>query len=273
MNGAEAIAGSDMPAAALPRFDELCAAPGWTQIDFLSDLHLSQDTPATFAALAAHLRNTEAQAVFLLGDIFEVWVGDDASLDRFEARCMTLLREVSQSKKLFFMPGNRDFLVGPTMLDAVNMQGLSDPTVLLAFGQRILLSHGDALCLDDLAYQQFRAEVRGKAWQDNFLARPLAERKALARRMRDASEGIKRAKMPDNWADLDPNACLQWLAHAQSDLLIHGHTHRPATHALSRDKQRMVLSDWDLDAQHGPARAEVLRLSAAGLQRIKPADG
>ena len=270
MDGA-AAAQQGQSACALPRFDELCAPPAWTQIDFLSDLHLSQDTPATFEAFAAHLRHTRAQAVFLLGDIFEAWVGDDARFEGFEARCVALLREASLRSRLFFMPGNRDFLVGPALLSAVDVQGLNDPTVLLAFGQRVLLSHGDALCLGDTAYQQFRAEVRGRPWQEAFLAKSLAERKALARRMRDASENIKRSHLPADWADLDAPACLLWLAHAQADCQIHGHTHRPAVHTLSSRAQRWVLSDWDLDGPHGSARAEVLQLSAAGLRRASPA--
>ena len=270
MSGGAAAQDSES-ASAVPRFDEICAPPAWVQIDFLSDLHLSQDTPATFDAFAAHLRYTSAQAVFMLGDIFEVWVGDDARFEGFDARCVALLREASLRTKVFFMPGNRDFLVGPALLDAVEVQGLNDPTVLLAFGQRVLLSHGDALCLDDTAYQQFRAEVRGKPWQNAFLAKPLAERKALARGMRDASENIKRAHMPADWVDLDAPACLQWLEQARADVLIHGHTHRPAMHALSSSAQRWVLSDWELDGQHGSARAEVLRLSASGLQRVSPA--
>lgn len=270
MNG-DITARSAEPAPPLARFEEICAPADWAQIDFLSDLHLSQDTPATFDALAQHLRHTSAQAVFLLGDIFEVWVGDDARFDGFEAHCTALLLEASRHRKLFFIPGNRDFLIGPAMLAATGMQLLNDPAVLLAFGQRMLLSHGDALCLDDTAYQQFRTEVRSNAWQNRFLAQSLTARKALARQMRDASEGVKRAQMRDNWSDLDANACLQWLAHARAATLIHGHTHRPGIHALSPSQQRIVLSDWDLDTQPGPSRAEVLRLSAAGLTRMAPA--
>lgn len=266
MKSADRAAGGK--AHALPSFDELQAPPGWTQIDFLSDLHLAPDMPATLAALGRHLRDTPAQAVLLLGDIFEVWVGDDARFDAFEARCTALLREAGQRLNLFFMPGNRDFLVGPDLLAEVGMQGLNDPTVLLAFGQRILLSHGDALCLDDADYQRFRAEVRGEAWQADFLAKPLDERRAIARGLRKQSERLKREQMPSDWSDLDAAACLDWLAQARADRLIHGHTHRPASHALAPGKDRVVLSDWDLDGQHGPARAEVLRLSAAGLQRL-----
>jgi UDP-2,3-diacylglucosamine hydrolase len=269
MNG-DNEARSAEPAPPLPRFEEISAPNDWVQIDFLSDLHLAQDTPATFDAFARHLRCTGAQAVFLLGDIFEVWVGDDARLDDFEARCTALLHEVSQQRKLFFMPGNRDFLLGPAMLGAAGMQGLNDPTVLLAFGQRIVLSHGDALCLADRDYQQFRSEVRSQAWQHRFLAQPLTTRKTLARQMRDASEGVKRAQMIDDWSDLDADACRQWLAHAGAATLIHGHTHRPGIHALGPHQQRIVLSDWDLDTQDGPPRAEVLRLNAAGLTRLAP---
>ncbi|MBT9504733.1 MAG: UDP-2,3-diacylglucosamine diphosphatase [Burkholderiaceae bacterium] len=252
----------------MPLFEEHSASSAWAQIDFLSDLHLAPDTPATLAAFGRHLHDTPAQAVFLLGDIFEVWVGDDARFDGFEAQCTALLHLAAQRLQLFFMPGNRDFLVGSALLADVGMQGLSDPTVLTAFGQRILLSHGDALCLDDADYQRFRAEVRGQAWQTGFLSKPLEERRTIARGLRTQSEDRKRGQMPGDWSDLDAAACLDWLAHAKADLLIHGHTHRPATHALAAGKERVVLSDWDLDGQHGPARAEVLRLSAAGLQRL-----
>jgi UDP-2,3-diacylglucosamine hydrolase len=254
-------------------FDALNADPAWSQIDFLSDLHLSQDTPRTFEALAQHLRRTPAQVVFLLGDIFEVWVGDDMRFEGFEAQATAMLEEAGQRLALFFMAGNRDFLLGADMLAAARLRGLNDPTVLHAFGQRLLLSHGDALCLDDTAYQQFRAQVRGAPWQQAFLARPLAERKQLARQMRAQSQEVQRGQTPADWADLDRAATLAWLQQADAPRLIHGHTHRPALHQLDAGHQRWVLSDWDLDGQHGPARADVLRLSAAGLQRIAPDRG
>lgn len=245
-------------------FAELSAPAHWQRIDFLSDLHLSPETPATLAALAAHLDETRADAVFLLGDIFEVWVGDDARFEPFEAACVAMLRAASTKHSLFFMVGNRDFLVGPAMRADCGMQGLADPTVLMAFGQRWLLSHGDALCLEDLPYQAFRAQVRSPAWQAEFLARPLKERQTLARQMRAASQANQSKQAL--WADLDPAACIDWLQASDCTDLIHGHTHRPADHSLAGGLRRHVLSDWDFEAS--PPRGDVLRLRHAGLRRI-----
>ena len=248
----------------LPEFGELIAPPEWRRIDFISDLHLSPDTPATFAALASHLEETAAYAVILLGDIFEVWVGDDARFDPFEAQCVALLRAASQRLKLFFMAGNRDFLVGTAMLADSGMQGLADPTVLSAFGQRWLLTHGDALCLEDKPYQAFRTQVRNPAWQAALLAKPLEERRTIGQQMRAASKMKQSGE--ELWADLDTAACIEWLQAANCHAMIHGHTHRPGTHQLAPGLSRHVLSDWDCEAK--PPRAEVLRLRQAGLRRI-----
>src|SRR5205823_8020090 len=164
---------ADCAVPALAHFD---APPTWRTIDFLSDLHLSDSTPRTFDALATHLRCTEADAVFILGDLFDVWVGDDARHDGFEAQCAAMLAEATAHRFIAFMAGNRDFLVGPDMLAHCGVVALADPTVLLAFDQRLLLSHGDALCLSDVAYQAFRAQVRNPVWQREFLAKPMNER-------------------------------------------------------------------------------------------------
>ncbi|MDC6167458.1 UDP-2,3-diacylglucosamine diphosphatase [Paucibacter sp. XJ19-41] len=244
----------------------LIAPPEWGVIDFLSDLHLAPATPLTLAALAQHLERTPAQAVFLLGDIFEVWIGDDARFEGFEAACTALLQRASQRHRLFFMAGNRDFLLGKAMAQDAGMQLLPDPVALEAFGQRVLLSHGDALCLDDHDYQRFRAQVRGADWQREFLAQPLAQRRAIARQMREASELNKRQQSPQAWSDLDANACRDWLRQTRCQVLLHGHTHRPAAHDLGDGLWRWVLSDWDLEAEL--PRADVLRLDAQGLRRI-----
>jgi UDP-2,3-diacylglucosamine hydrolase len=246
---------------------ELLAPDAWVQIDFLSDLHLAPQTPATLAALQHHLLNTPAQAVFLLGDIFEVWIGDDTRFEPFEAQCTALLAAASRRLDLFFMAGNRDFLVGERMLKACGTQALSDPTVLIAFGQRWLISHGDALCLADLPYQAFRSQVRSKAWQDQFLAQPLEVRRALARQMREASQASQ--AQSSDWIDLDTSACEQLLEQTGCHALIHGHTHRPAVHVLALGLQRHVLSDWDFDGSS--PRGDVLRLSGNGLLRLHPA--
>ncbi|XHS77732.1 UDP-2,3-diacylglucosamine diphosphatase [Burkholderiaceae bacterium UC74_6] len=251
----------------LPEFAALIAPPEWRRIEFISDLHLSPQTPKTLAAFAAHLEETAADAVILLGDIFEVWVGDDARFDPFEAECCALLKRASQRRKLFFMAGNRDFLVGPEMLADCGMQGLADPTVLSAFGQRWLLTHGDALCLEDKPYQAFRAQVRSPAWQAALLSKPLAERRAIGQQMRAASK-MKQAG-EELWADLDTAASVEWLKAANCHAMLHGHTHRPGQHELAPGLSRHVLSDWDLDGHHGgEPRAEVLRLRQAGLRRI-----
>ncbi len=169
------------------------------------------------------------------------------------------------------MHGNRDFLVGQRLADLCNMTLLADPTLLVfrsSSDQRYLLSHGDALCIDDVDYMQFRQQVRSAEWQQTFLAKPLAERQAIARGLRQQSEAKK--LVCTDYADVDAGAALQWLQVANAKTLIHGHTHKPATHQLDVAHQRIVLSDWDASAT--PPRAEVLRLSLSlgvfGLQRI-----
>jgi UDP-2,3-diacylglucosamine hydrolase len=253
-------------APAVPRWAELNAPPHWRTVDFISDLHMQAAEPATFEAWRRYILSTPADAVFLLGDVFEVWVGDDAAREgSFEAACAAVMREASQHKALFFMHGNRDFLVARAFLDAAGAALLSDPTVLAFDSRRWLLSHGDALCLDDTGYMAFRSEVRSAAWQAAFLAKPLAEREAIARGLRERSEALK--KEVGTYADVDAQAAGELLRDANAAVMIHGHTHKPAEHTLAQGLQRVVLSDWDAAAV--PPRAQVLRLAAGGaLQRI-----
>ena len=246
-----------------PPFPELRADPTWRCIDLLSDVHLHADMPLTFEAWRAHLLHTPADAVLMLGDLFEVWVGDDIRSHGFEARCLQVMQEAGQHRALAFMPGNRDFLVGDAMLADAGLLRLADPTLLLAFGQRWLLSHGDALCVADTAYQTFRQQVRSTAWQTAFLGQPLPLRQQQARAMRDASAAHQASMPTAGWADVDDQATIQWLDAAAAPALIHGHTHRPATHALPEGRSRHVLGDWDLD--NSPPRARALRLTAGGL--------
>ncbi len=253
---------------ALPTFWEMQASAEWRTIDFISDLHLAEDTPQTFDAFASYLRQTRADAVFILGDLFEVWVGDDARHEGFEAQCAEVLCEASTRCALGFMVGNRDFLVGADMLKACGVLALADPTVMLAFGERIMLTHGDALCMADVAYQRFRAVVRNPAWRRDFLARPLAERRRLARDVRDESERRKLEQLAGRDADIDFATAVRWMHEAGTTVLIHGHTHRPGTDGLAPGFLRHVLSDWDLDQTDGPPRAEVLRWTAGGLKRL-----
>jgi UDP-2,3-diacylglucosamine hydrolase len=252
--------------AALPAVAQLDAPPDWRAVEFISDLHLSPATPRSTAAWQDYLRDTDADAVLLLGDVFEVWIGDDAAdTPGFEADAAATLADSARRRWTGFMAGNRDFLLGDTLLARCGVHRLADPTRLVFGGQQVLLSHGDLLCLGDTAYQRFRREVRGNAWQQRFLAQSLSERAALARAMRDASEQLKQRVSPAEWADVDDAAAAQWLRDAGCRALIHGHTHRPGTVALEDGMQRHVLSDWDLDHAQ---RAQVLRLTADGaLQR------
>ena len=253
----------------LPQFWEFEAPAAWRSIDFISDLHLQASQPRTASALAAHLRGTQADAVFILGDLFETWVGDDARHGAFEAHVADILKDASARRSVAFMSGNRDFLLGASFLQECGVMALPDPTVLVAFGERLLLTHGDALCLDDTAYQRFRGEVRTEHWRQTFLARPLDERRALAARMREASAEHQRMQPAQSHADVDPAAAVQWMHEAATPTLVHGHTHRPATEQIAPGFTRMVLTDWELDRT--PARCGVLRLSGRGLERVAPA--
>lgn len=241
----------------------LQAPAAWRTVDFISDLHLSAEQPATFAAWQSYLASTPADAVFMLGDIFEVWVGDDVLADpvlkdgSFEGQCAAVIAAAGERLALFFMHGNRDFLVGQQLMARCGMHLLDDPTVLEFRTWRWLLSHGDALCLDDVDYLRFRAQVRSPDWQAEFLAKPLAERQAMARALRAQSEARK--KTDAVYADVDAAAATDWLKAAKAGTLLHGHTHRPDQHVLIDGFERVVLSDWDVQAQ--PPRAEVLRLS------------
>lgn len=243
------------------------APPEWRVVDFISDLHLQANEPLTFAAWQRYLENTRADAVFMLGDLFEVWVGDDAASDSasptgrghpsFEAVCASVLKRASSRISLHFMHGNRDFLVGEKFCESTGLTLLDDPCVFEFHGERWALSHGDALCLADVDYQVFRKTVRSPAWQAGFLAKPLKQRRDIARGLREQSEARKSAAA--TYADADEEATLQLLSRASARLLVHGHTHRPATHVLPGGLQRHVLSDWDLTAV--PARAQVFRLA------------
>ena len=250
---------------ALPRFQELQAPASWRTADFISDLHLQAAEPATFDAWRAYMRSTPADAVFILGDLFEVWVGDDAAIEPgLEADCAAVLRATAGRLPVFFMHGNRDFLVGPGLVEAAHTTLLQDPAVLSFLGQRWLLMHGDALCLADADYLAFRAEVRAPAWQREFLARPLAQRTAVARELRQQSEARKRSGVA--YADVDAGAAVEWLQAADARTMIHGHTHRPGDHELAGGRRRFVLSDWDATAP--VPRLQVLRVGDAGPLRI-----
>ncbi len=249
---------------AVPEFAELQAPVNCRTADFISDLHLQVTEPETFEAWRRYMAASPADVVFILGDLFEAWVGDDAAVEPgFAFDCAAVLQAAAAIRPVFFMHGNRDFLVGESFLRGCGITLLADPTVFGFAGQRWLLTHGDALCLDDVDYMKFRALVRSTAWQQDFLAKPLAERRAIAREMRGESESRKLSAI--EYADVDSLFSIAWLAAADAHTMIHGHTHKPADHVLG-DHRRIVLSDWD--AMATPARLQALRLTAAGTQRV-----
>ncbi|MCB2016739.1 MAG: UDP-2,3-diacylglucosamine diphosphatase [Hydrogenophaga sp.] len=255
------------------RFATVHAPAHWQAVDFISDLHLQASEPDTAAAWRNYLsrpQGEKADALFILGDLFEVWIGDDELDDPhgFAAKCAGALRQYSVTTPIYFLCGNRDFLIGERALAGCGMSGLPDPAVLDFHGTRCLLSHGDELCLEDTTYQTFRALVRSDAWRSEFLARPMQERKVIARDLRQKSESRKQLidDDPELWADVDARAASAWLSEAGATVLIHGHTHRPGTHELGNGCRREVLSDWDASAH--PPRLEVLRLTRKGMRRL-----
>jgi len=219
------------------------------------------------AAWQRYMAHTPADAVLILGDLFEMWVGDDMRSEPFEALCTQTLHSAGKRLWLGVMVGNRDFLVGQELLSACQGHALPDPLLLEAFGQRQVLTHGDAWCLGDTDYMAFRQMVRNPAWQDQFLRATLPQRLATARGIRAQSQARKEAPAMETWADVDATVAAQHLCEADSLSLIHGHTHRPSSEPFGLPgAMRHVLSDWELDDE--PARAEVLRLSSQGLRRL-----
>jgi UDP-2,3-diacylglucosamine hydrolase len=153
------------------------------------------------------------------------------------------------------------------MLKACGVMALTDPTVVVAFGERLLLTHGDMLCIDDVEYQAFRRQVRSAEWQAAFLERSLAERRSMARSMRERSEALKSSR--SDRVDVDAATAVRWMHEAGTPTMVHGHTHRPGSEPLAPGFIRHVLSDWDLD-HADPPRAEVLRWRRSGLARVAP---
>ena len=230
---------------------------------FISDLHLSEDEPANADAFLGFLQGPAraAASLFILGDLFEYWAGDDDLATPFNARIAAAIRELADTgTAVFFMTGNRDLLAGQAFADAIGATLLDDPA-RVRFGDRddgdgadapvLLLAHGDALCTDDLAYQAYRRQVRDPAWQAGFLAQPLAARKAFIASLRQKSEAAKAEKAMEIM-DVNADAVAALLREHGYPTLVHGHTHRPDCHRFQldgRDCVRHVLADW-----HGAAR-------------------
>ena len=213
---------------------------------FVSDLHLCARRPET-VELFLHLLAgpaRDAGALYILGDLFDYWAGDDDLGDPFNRRIADALTALATPK--FFLPGNRDFLIGAQFGVASRLTLIDDETVLDLAGQPTLLLHGDTLCTDDLAYQEFRAKVRDPVRQRRFLALPYLARRALVELIRIKSRRAT-ARKSETIMDVNADAVAAAFAQHRVDRMIHGHTHRPARHAvagLGRDAERWVLPDW-----------------------------
>lgn len=235
---------------------------------FISDLHLEGARPDIAAQFLEFLHDeaVDADALYILGDLFESWVGDDDP-DAHYGRIKQALRELANGgTPVFFMHGNRDFMIGNGFADETSVTLLPDPLLLKIEGLEVLLSHGDAMCTDDVEYQKFRQMTRNPAWQGKMLQKPLVERLAFARQARAVSMQ-RGATMSQEISDVNQSAVEDLMKQHEVNLLLHGHTHRPAVHKFSIDGQaatRIVLGDWYEQGSvvrwdsHGP-RLEVLR--------------
>jgi UDP-2,3-diacylglucosamine hydrolase len=290
----------------MPSFAPLATAP---LALFISDLHLQASQPRTLAAFFTFLQRygSKAQALYLLGDLFEYWAGDDDITDPCNHGVVKALRALSNAGvKLYWLAGNRDFLIGPAFARATGAQILSEPYIAeftcsgsdsgnksanqsnnepasKAEKIRITLVHGDAECTDDVGYMAFRAKVRTPAWQQQFLSMPLSQRKTIIEGMRQGSREQQREKSMA-MMDVNTNAIEALFQQTGTSLLIHGHTHRPGIHQHGQDVPhthlghpgphlRHVLPDWDYDNETQPMRGGFVVLGVDGQIRHYNANG
>lgn len=230
---------------------------------FVSDLHLTAAMPKTVEAFFRFLHDEalQSRALYLLGDIFEYWVGDDDIDDPFNRSVVDAIRAVSkQGVAVYWLAGNRDFLVAEKFAQASGITLLTEPHVTTLADQTILLVHGDAQCTDDAAYMAFRKQVRNPAVQQAFLSQTLEQRKLMIASMREGSRDAQRG-MQAEIMDVNPQAIDQLFVDYKVRLMIHGHTHRPARHETPSGL-RHVLPDWDCEGTN--TRGGWLALDAAG---------
>lgn len=234
---------------------------------FISDLHLCPERPPAVRVFLRFLAGAarDACALYILGDLFEYWVGDDDIDDPFNAEIVAAIAEYSRHTPVSFIAGNRDFLVGEAFARATGVRLLPDIGVHSVDGVATLLMHGDTLCTDDQAYMAFRREARAPAWRANMLGRPLTERKAELAGLRERSEAAKREK-PPALMDVNTEAVANAFRQNGYARLVHGHTHRPGHHVVDVDGracERWVLAEWCdtgqcLIADQGRLRSQII---------------
>lgn len=231
---------------------------------FISDLHLQPDRPDLVAALYrfidAHLQ--EADALYILGDFFDAWIGDDEDAPFYLDIAARLNRLSAQGVAIYFQHGNRDFLIGEQFAKSAGVTLLPEEYKTLAAGKPVLLMHGDSLCIDDTEYMAFRNQVRSAAWQQQVLSLPLEQRRAMAVQLRSQSSSMNAIKAEDIM-DVNPEAVAQAMRKFDVSTMIHGHTHRPAVHEIELNDQRarrFVLGDWNTTGWFIRADASELQL-------------
>jgi UDP-2,3-diacylglucosamine hydrolase len=215
---------------------------------FISDLHLEADRPEIGEQFLDFLDEeaADAEALYILGDFFEYWVGDDDPDEYYGSIKRSLRAFTDSGVPVYFMHGNRDFMIGEKFAEETGVTILPDPSPLELYGKSVLLSHGDALCTDDTEYQQMRAMTRNPDWQAMMLAKPLEERLAIAKQARAQSQARNKT-LSESIMDVNPDAVRQTISEYGVEILLHGHTHRPGIHGVEVDDhfaKRVVLGDW-----------------------------
>ncbi|ODN67057.1 UDP-2,3-diacylglucosamine diphosphatase [Methylophaga muralis] len=231
---------------------------------FISDLHLSPDQPELIRLATDFItKQNEVDAFYILGDIFNTWLGDDLIPAEFDPFIQALQHQQQQGSKIYLMQGNRDFMLGKGFARLVGGSLLDDPVVVNIYGHSILLMHGDSLCTDDVSYQRYRNIVRKRWLQKLFLAMPLFVRQRISDKIKAKSKQQKQYKQAQIM-DVNPAAVRQVMKQYQVNLLLHGHTHRPAIHQLESLENilsyRIVLGDWHSEPSYIEITAEKIRL-------------
>ena len=244
------------------------------RILFISDLHLEESRPDITRTLLQFLNinSGKCAALYILGDLFEVWIGDDEQSPLIDEITSALREFHVAGSSIYLMHGNRDFLIGDNFAKRCGAELIEDPCILKIEAGHIILLHGDTLCTDDLEYMQFRAQVRQQIWQQEFLAKPLDDRRAFAQEARQASQktaGIKNNSI----MDVNGQAVLDLFNQFQENMMLHGHTHRPAVHELAFSNpingqikgQRIVLGDWNNKAWYAETQNKEISLLSFDL--------
>ncbi|MFT5657863.1 MAG: UDP-2,3-diacylglucosamine hydrolase [Gammaproteobacteria bacterium] len=231
---------------------------------FISDCHVDASKPEITANLLEFLqkRGKDAQFLYILGDLFEVWLGDDDDSSVNDA-IIDCLQSLAKNTEIFFLPGNRDFLLGDQTAQKIGLTRIDDLTCLQLGDHRVVLLHGDTLCTDDTDYQSFRQMVRDANWQAQFLQKPLAERQAIAAALRVESKKAMAQKAVEIM-DVNIDAVANCFEESKADIIIHGHTHRPAKHSYANNRIRYVLGDW------APKASYLSWTSDKGFELIDP---